>query len=147
MTQARDLMTSHVVFVDPDDRVERAIELMLRHRVSGLPVVNSANELLGVITEYDIIDMVDDLETERNQVYHYMSRSPVTIEADTPVSELGKMFRSRSIRRFPVVENVPTLKHDRNSPPQPLRNEGKITSASHISRRALAHGFPEVTGR
>jgi CBS domain-containing protein len=105
MTQARDLMTSHVVFVDPDDRVERAIELMLRHRVSGLPVVNSANELLGVITEYDIIDMVDDLETERNQVYHYMSRSPVTIEADTPVSELGKMFRSRSIRRFPVVEN------------------------------------------
>lgn len=105
MTVARDLMTTHVVFVDPDDRVERAIELMLRHRVSGLPVVNSANQLLGVITEYDILDMVDDLETERNQVYHYMTRDPIVIEADTPIWELGQMFRNRSVRRFPVVEN------------------------------------------
>jgi len=98
-------MTAHVVFVDPDDRVERAIELMLRHGVSGLPVVDSSGQLLGVVTEFDILDIVDDFFTERNKVYHYMTRDIKTVEADSSIEELAAIFRERSIRRYPVVEN------------------------------------------
>ena len=63
MIKVKDIMTAHVVFVDPDDRVERAIELMLRHGVSGLPVVDSSGQILGVVTEYDILGIVDDFFT------------------------------------------------------------------------------------
>jgi CBS domain-containing protein len=102
---ARDIMTTHVVFIDPDEPVEHAIDLMLRHGVSGLPVVNSCNQLLGVITEYDILDIINDPQTERKMVYHFMTRDPDTIEADTPVFELGRLFHGRSIRRYPVTDN------------------------------------------
>jgi CBS domain-containing protein len=104
MINAQDIMTTHVVFIDPDEPVEHAIELMLRHGVSGLPVVNSCNELLGVITEYDILDIVDDPQTERKMVYHFMTRDPDTIEADTSIFEMGRLFQGRSIRRYPVTD-------------------------------------------
>jgi CBS domain-containing protein len=105
MHKVKDIMTADVVFVDPDDRVERAIGLMLRHGVSGLPVVDSSGQLLGVVTEYDILGIVDDFFTEKNKVYHYMTRDIRTIDADASVSELATIFRERSIRRYPVVED------------------------------------------
>jgi len=97
-------MTRHVVFIDPDEPVEHAIELMLRHGVSGLPVMNSCGELLGVITEYDILDIINDPQTERKMVYHFMTRDPVTIDADDTIFDLGRLFHGRSIRRYPVLE-------------------------------------------
>jgi len=105
MHRVKDIMTAHVLFVDPDDRVERAIGLMLGHGISGLPVVDSSGQLLGVITEYDVLGIVDDFFTEKNKVYHYMTRDIKTIEANASVSELAASFRERSIRRYPVVEN------------------------------------------
>lgn len=105
MLTASELMTRHVVFVDPDEPVEDAIELMLRHGVSGLPVVNSCGQLLGLITEYDILDIINDPDTERELVYHFMTRDPEVVEANTSIFELSKHFHGRSIRRYPVVEN------------------------------------------
>lgn len=105
MFNAKDIMTTHVVFIDPDEPVEHAIELMLRHGVSGLPVVNSCDQLLGVITEYDILDIINDPQTERKMVYHFMTRDPDTIDANASIFELGRLFHGRSIRRYPVLEN------------------------------------------
>lgn len=105
MINAKDLMTTHVVFIDPDEPVEHAIELMLRHGVSGLPVVNSCDQLLGVITEYDILDIVNDPQTEKKMVYHFMTRDPDTIDVNASIFELGRLFHGRSIRRYPVTEN------------------------------------------
>ncbi len=104
MLTVRDIMTGHVVFVDPDDLIERAIGLMLRHGVSGLPVVDSSGQLLGVITEFDVIDIVDDFFTEKNKVYHYMTRDPLTVDANCSVIDLAATFRKRSVRRYPVVD-------------------------------------------
>ncbi|MCA9230804.1 MAG: CBS domain-containing protein [Planctomycetales bacterium] len=105
MLTVRDIMTSHVVFIDPDDTVEHAIDLMLRHGISGLPVVDSSGQLLGVITEFDVLDIVHDFFTEKNQVYHYMTRDIQTVDANTSATELADIFCQRSIRRYPVVDN------------------------------------------
>lgn len=104
MMTAREIMTRYVVSVDPDALVEEAIDLMLRHRVSGLPVVASCGQLLGIVTEYDIMGIVTDGDAERSQVYHFMTRDPEVVEASTPLLELAEKFQARSIRRYPVVE-------------------------------------------
>lgn len=105
MLNAKDIMTTHVVFIDPDEPVEHAIALMLRHGVSGLPVVNSCGQLLGVVTEYDLLDIINDPQTERKMVYHFMTRDPLTIDVGTSIFSLGRLFHGRSIRRYPVTEN------------------------------------------
>lgn len=105
MVTAREIMTKHVVYIDPDEPMEHAIDLMLRHGVSGLPVVASCGALLGMITEYDILGIINDPDTERNKVYHFMSRDPVVVEASTRLFELVELFLNRPIRRYPVVDD------------------------------------------
>ncbi len=105
METLRDIMTPRVISVDPDDPLEVVIGAMLRHRISGLPVIDMAGCLLGVITEFDLLAVIDDPTTDRNKVYHYMTRDVATIDIETPIREVSLAFRERPIRRFPVVSN------------------------------------------
>jgi len=105
MITAENIMTDQIVFVDPEESVERAINLMLRHGVSGLPVVDSSEQLVGVITEYDILDIIEDFHAQKNKVYQCMTHNPQTIDINTPATALTTIFQKRSIRRYPVVEN------------------------------------------
>ncbi len=52
------VMTRNVYTVTPDTPILDAAELMLEHKISGLPVVNQEDELMGVITESDIFRML-----------------------------------------------------------------------------------------
>ncbi len=105
LTKVRDIMTKHVISVDPDDRVEDVIGVMLRYHVSGVPVIDMADSLLGVITEFDLLEVVEDPTTDRNKVYHYMTRDVDTIDADMTILEVARAFRARPIRRFPVISD------------------------------------------
>lgn len=51
----RDLMRTPVICVGPDDGVRLAARRMLQHRVGALPVVDAAQNLLGIITENDLV--------------------------------------------------------------------------------------------
>ena len=53
--QCKDVMTRDVISVEPTDPVLKAARLMLENKISGLPVVNKAGELVGVVTEGDFL--------------------------------------------------------------------------------------------
>lgn len=53
--RAGDVMTRRIVTIAPEAPVEEAARLMLRHRVSGLPVVDGSAKLLGILTEGDLL--------------------------------------------------------------------------------------------
>jgi acetoin utilization protein AcuB len=52
--KVKEIMTKNPVTIHPDETVERAAVVMLEHKVSGLPVVNSKAELVGIITQSDV---------------------------------------------------------------------------------------------
>lgn len=52
------VMTRQVITVKPDDALVSAAELMLEHKVSGLPVVNDEKKLVGILTESDVFRML-----------------------------------------------------------------------------------------
>jgi len=56
--QAKDIMTRNPVTISPEATVGEAAKLMLQHKVSGLPVVDEDNRVIGIITESDIFRMV-----------------------------------------------------------------------------------------
>src|SRR3954454_3702746 len=53
--KARDVMTEHVVTVAPDASIVEALQAMLQNRISGLPVVDKAGNLVGIVTEGDFL--------------------------------------------------------------------------------------------
>src|SRR5580700_9684580 len=63
---ARDVMTTPVVSVTPATRTRDAIELMLSHHLSGLPVVDEAGKLVGILSEGDFVRR-SELGTEKHR--------------------------------------------------------------------------------
>lgn len=92
MLTARDLMTPTGKFVDPDDRMDRALELMLQGGLTGLPVVNSCRQLLGVLTANSVRQLMPEASTDLGKVYHYMDRDVATVEAQASAFDLSRLF-------------------------------------------------------
>ncbi len=64
-----DLMTKQVFVVDPDTAIEDAAQLMLEHKIGGLPVVDADEHVIGVITETDIFKAFVALLRREQLVY------------------------------------------------------------------------------
>ncbi|HNP84913.1 MAG: CBS domain-containing protein [Chloroflexi bacterium SZAS-1] len=95
--QVREIMTSDVISVLEDSTIEDAARVLARHRISGLPVVNAAGALVGLVTEYDFISK------QGNTVADIMSRGVISITEDTNVEEVSHLLANRRIRRVPVL--------------------------------------------
>jgi CBS domain-containing protein len=95
--KVREIMTSDVISVPEDSRVEDAARLLARHRISGLPVLSQSGKLVGLVTEYDLISK------QGNAVSDIMSRGVISITEDTDVEEVSHLLTNRRIRRVPVL--------------------------------------------
>jgi CBS domain-containing protein len=106
--QVVDLMTTNVISVSPETPIKDAARLMFRHRVSGLPVIGSAGEVLGIITEADFLRLEvarssDEEVSPVDSVGEVMSSGVVTINADVGVAEAARIMVVQDIKRLPVV--------------------------------------------
>lgn len=105
MYTAKDIMNPNVITIDPDDTIEVAISLMSERGVSGLPVVDMSGHLVGILTEFDLLDLFWDPTTARNEVYHYMTRDIRKVEETDEVSAVAELFRMLAVRRILVVRS------------------------------------------
>ena len=55
VVQVSDIMTRELVSVAPDASIDTAIDRMLDHHISGLPVIDKAGRLVGILTEGDLL--------------------------------------------------------------------------------------------
>ena len=70
---ARELMTTRLVTLAPDLSAVEAAEILLRHSISGAPVVDAKGQLLGLLSEFDCLRAVASAEYEMGLYYYYMS--------------------------------------------------------------------------
>ena len=104
-----DIMTADVSTVTPDTTVARAIELLASHRYMALPVATETGELVGIVTEVDVLTTrfpPDQRDRSRPAIVReVMSRPVITVAASTDVRDLAEhMWRHRH-RNLPVVDD------------------------------------------
>jgi len=124
-TLVRDAMTKTSVTIRRDADLHAAAALLSEHKISGMPVVDDANRVIGVISEADILTLTgmkrehtfkDILRTilgepvprrapEGKTVENVMSFPPVTGKPDDTISDVAKILDERRIKRLPVVDN------------------------------------------
>ena len=104
----RDLMTTDVVAVGPATSTRDAARMMFRYRISGLPVVDSDDHVLGIITEGDFLAM----ELERAQkgdapaeVQEVMSHAVLNVSPDLEVMDAARYMHAEGVKRVVVVED------------------------------------------
>lgn len=128
MLRAIDVMVKNVVTVQPETNVADAIKLLGKHDVSALPVVDAANNLVGVISEADLLRRVE-IGTEKHRpwwveavtgattlahefakshgklVHEVMTTDVITASETTPISEIASLFERKRIKRVPIVKD------------------------------------------
>ncbi|MDI6846086.1 MAG: IMP dehydrogenase [Candidatus Saccharicenans sp.] len=90
----------------PTDTISQAIELMRRYKISGLPVTDENNKLVGILTNRDI-----RFETRLNlPVSEVMTRELVTVPVGTPLEEAEKLFHKHKVEKILIVDENYHLK-------------------------------------
>lgn len=105
-----DYMTRKLITFTPDQSIMEVMEKLIKNRISGAPVVNENNELLGVISEGDCIKHISDsryhnLPMLNATVGQNMAIDVETIDANMNVFDAARFFIERKHRRFPIVED------------------------------------------
>lgn len=97
---ARDIMTRTVATIHPEASAQEAAQLLYQKRISGAPVVDAGGNIIGIITEADIISKVN---REGLCVADIMSHEIIAVGEETPVNEIAALLTERKIKRVPVV--------------------------------------------
>jgi CBS domain-containing protein len=126
--KASDIMVSAVVTVAPDASVQNVADLLLRNRISALPVVGSDGEILGIVSEGDLINRsetetarqrswwldalasnetlaVDYVKSHSRTVADVMTRHVISASPETSVAEVAALLEKNSIKRVPIVKD------------------------------------------
>ena len=98
------VMTNDVIAVRRSATLSRAVELMLQHRHTALPVAEWDGRLVGLVSEADVLG--DPLYTQdpRRTVGDVMTNAPITVEVDTTVGAARELIVERGLRLLPVVK-------------------------------------------
>jgi CBS domain-containing membrane protein len=123
---AGEVMTSNVVFVKKDDTLETAAEIMARHSIAGVPVVENGEKVVGVISEKDFLFHMGGgnarsfmevvakclrdkgcvaIPMRRQKAEDIMTSPAITVREDTPVSKIATIFTEKEINRVPVTDD------------------------------------------
>ncbi|MFH1924326.1 MAG: CBS domain-containing protein [Planctomycetota bacterium] len=105
--KAEDYMVKELVTVCPETDAYDAIGLLLKHRISGMPVVDEAGNLVGILSERDCLKTL--LEAQYHNlptalVKDLMSTGATTITPDTDILKVADLFLNERFRRLPVVD-------------------------------------------
>jgi len=130
MITANDIMTQEVISISPETEIAQAAKLLLTNRINGVPVINDASELVGILCQSDLIiqqknipipslfTLLDgfipltsskklDKEVEKiaaTKVADAMTPDPVTVNSDTGIEEIAALMVEKNYHTLPVVD-------------------------------------------
>lgn len=106
-----DLMTLDPVSIPLDATIEEAEAMLRQHRITGLPVVDADDRLVGVISQTDLLYLA--APSVRALIHHrgsgirvgeVMSAPPVTVDAAAPLADAARMMDRDHLHRLVVVD-------------------------------------------
>ncbi|MDD2619829.1 MAG: CBS domain-containing protein [Syntrophomonadaceae bacterium] len=128
---AKDVMTRNVITVKPKDKVEEVAALLIENKISGLPVVDDEQHVIGIITEKDLMIKASELKMPfyltlfdsiiflenpirfnsnlkkytASIVKEAMNSKVLVVEEDTPLNKVVEIMQDKRINRVPVVRH------------------------------------------
>lgn len=133
--QVKEIMTSEVVTVSIDESVEQCAKLLQEHNISGLPVLDAAGKVAGMITEGDLIrrasrikapgyleilggliylgspkKFVDELQRAMSlEAGQLMSKNLISVNPEDTVEKAATLMVEKKVSRLPVIDDQEKL--------------------------------------
>ncbi|GAB4245770.1 MAG: CBS domain-containing protein [Ekhidna sp.] len=108
--RVEDYMATKLITFKADQPMHEVVDALMKHKISGGPVVDDNGNLIGVISEGDCLKEVvkgkyDNMPIFTGLVEEHMAKNVVTVAPELNIFEAAKMFLERRLRRFPVVRD------------------------------------------
>jgi CBS domain-containing protein len=104
MIKAKDVMSTKVTTIDEYAHVMEVIKLLVEHNVTGLPVVDDAGRLLGMVTEKDILMLLlYDPDVKGKTVTDLMTTEIVHFDEDENLMKIFESLVQNNFRRVPIL--------------------------------------------
>ena len=103
----RDYMDTVVQTLSPETEILDAVDFLLEKHVTGAPVVDERNQLLGILTEKDCLNLLaagSDADAPHGTVADFMKTEVQTVPPGMNVYFCAGLFMNTTVRRFPVVD-------------------------------------------
>jgi CBS domain-containing protein len=124
--RAHQIMTRSVITIAPDATVLEAAKTMLQHHISGLPVIDAAGQLVGIVSEGDFIrrseigtqrkrgrwlkfllgaglTATDYVHEHGRKVSEVMTTDPITVAEDATLEQIVTSMETNGVKRLPVL--------------------------------------------
>jgi CBS-domain-containing membrane protein len=135
MLTAQDIMTTHVITVNPETEIIQAAKLLLENHFNGLPVLNKDDKLIGIICQSDLVvqqksipvptlltfldgfislTSTKKIENEMKKiaaitVNDAMTSRPITVKPDTSIEAIASLMVDKNLHTLPVVDDNDNL--------------------------------------
>lgn len=103
MYTVKSIMSTDVVTVRQDSPLVDAMRLLADHNVTGLPVVDGGGELVGIVSEKDMMGVLYDDRLHKKTVADVMTRDFVAFDADEEVVRVCEAMVRSTFRRVPIL--------------------------------------------
>ncbi len=105
-----DYMTSKLVTFHTDQSILEVMELFIKHRISGGPVMDEQGKLAGIVSEADCMKQISEsryfnMPILDKSVSNFMTKDVETIEHDMTIFDAASRFHKNNRRRLPVMKN------------------------------------------
>jgi CBS domain-containing protein len=102
MSTIRDVMEPHPITVNSGSPIKKALEILIENEISGLPIVNANDEVVGILSEKDLLKVF--YEPDVRIVDSIMTRAPTQIAVDAPLVEVFDCLMAHDFRRVLIHE-------------------------------------------
>lgn len=104
MLQAKDIMTKKVVTVYEDTKIQDVCKILIKDKLSGVPVVDKKYNLVGFISERDIIVKITLKNFLQKKAKDLMTKDVLSVCYDTPTEDVARLFTEKPYRYLPVIK-------------------------------------------
>lgn len=104
MLRAKDIMNKDVITVRKHTPIYQSLELMVKHRITGIPVVEDDMSLLGMISEKDVLHLFHKQEElEEKTVNDFMTQPAISFDENESMLDVCNLLAKQIFRRIPIT--------------------------------------------
>jgi len=104
MLKAKDVMSRTITTIHAGKTLFEAIRLLVCNEISGMPVVDEKEKMIGIITEKDVLNFIFSGNLKNTKVEEIMTKKVVSFSQETDVDTIALSIGHNRFRRVPIVE-------------------------------------------
>ncbi len=104
MLKAKDIMSRDFETVTADADVQKICNILIKNKISGIPVVKDHKKLIGFVSERDIIASTGSRGFLKKKAKDIMTKKVFSVKESAPVERISKIFAEKPFRYIPVTK-------------------------------------------